>query len=131
MTVAPKSLSPTQRITFRGNRKHTRYGWLRLTSAYSLHLVNELLDQHTNEESFVLDPFCGTGTTALACAERGLKCVTTDINPFLIWLTKAKTRVYSCHELEAFENTADVVTQAIRKPKDSFDWLPPLYQIEK
>src|SRR2546423_14074238 len=99
MTAVSNIRSAAQRVTFKGNCKQTRYGWLRLTPAYTLHLVRELLDQHVADGSVVLDPFCGTGTTALACAERGIECDTTDINPFLLRLTAAKPSVYNCANL--------------------------------
>lgn len=70
-------------LTFKGNLEHTRYGWLRLTPAHSIHLISDLLNTESGKEPVVLDPFCGTGTTALVCAERGIECDTTDINPFL------------------------------------------------
>lgn len=45
--------------------------------------------------STLLDPFSGSGTTALAAASVGMVCIGVDINPFLIWLGKAKTGIYS------------------------------------
>lgn len=39
----------------------------------------------------VLDPFCGTGRTIVAAAERGADCVGIDINPLAVLVTKAKT----------------------------------------
>ena len=43
----------------------------------------------------VLDPSCGTGTTALSAVNHGHAAATTDINPFLVWLARAKTTHYS------------------------------------
>ena len=57
---------PRERFTFRGNLAGTRHGWLRLTPAYSVHFVRELLADATRGKGAVLDPFCGTGTTLLA-----------------------------------------------------------------
>ena len=37
----------TARLTQKANLKHTRYGWLRLTPAYSVHLVADILDEFT------------------------------------------------------------------------------------
>src|SRR5688572_9812812 len=82
--------------TFRGNLKSTRHGWLRLTPAYSVRLVDGLLDGAAGP---VLDPFCGTGTTLLSCSEHGLDCDTVDINPFLVWLAKTKVDRYSAEHL--------------------------------
>src|SRR5271157_4194948 len=94
----------TERLTQRANLKHTRYGWLRLTPAYSVHLVSDLLNELDLSEGVVLDPFCGTGTTALVCAERGIRAHTIDINPFLVWLARTKCANYSAAELEHFVN---------------------------
>jgi hypothetical protein len=117
-------------LTFKGNLRQTRYGWLRLTPAYSVNLVAELLDNHGISDGLVLDPFCGTGTTALVCAERGIVAKTTDINPFLLWLTSAKTRPYSPADLDAFQKASAEVAQAMRRSQQP-EWIPAIHQIEK
>ncbi|HEX4484148.1 MAG TPA: DNA methyltransferase [Solirubrobacteraceae bacterium] len=122
--------SSAPHLTHKGNRKDTRYGWLRLTPAYSLTLVGELL-QGLRDDDCVLDPFCGTGTTALLCAERGIRSVTTDINPFLIWLTKTKTARYCNSDLAEFDRRSHNVDDAIGALRLTSEWLPPLHQIEK
>lgn len=118
-------------LTFKANLARTRYGWLRLTPAYSVHLVAELLSEHCNADSVVLDPFCGTGTTALVCAERGIVCDTTDINPFLLWLAEAKSRHYTAAQLGRLEVASAAVVRAIRATANEPEWLPSLHQIEK
>ena len=71
----------TDHLTHSANLKHTRYGWLRLTPAYSVHLVDQVISESLlmQDTHVVLDPFCGTGTTALVCGERGITADTTDI----------------------------------------------------
>src|SRR4051794_37446897 len=119
------------RLTFRANAEATRYGWLRLTPAYSVQLVAGLLDRHASDGTLVLDPYCGTGTTALVCAERGIACRTTDINPFLIWLTRAKPARYDPGEIAAFAAAAAYVEAAIRRRDAATEWLPALHRIDK
>lgn len=126
---------PQQRhehLSFKGNRKHSRYGWLRLTPAYSLQLIGEIIDEGTkgNPNAFVLDPFCGTGTTALVCAEKGLSCDTTDINPFLVWLAKVKSHQYTSSQIVEFRNVARTVCAELSAAHLPL-WVPPLHQIEK
>ena len=65
MTVAQQALGRSEHLTFKGNGHESRYGWLRLTPAYSLHLVAQIIGDHATDKPIVLDPFCGTGTTAL------------------------------------------------------------------
>ncbi len=118
-------------LSFKGNLKHTRYGWLRLTPAYSVHLVSTMLDASDSDNLTVLDPFCGTGTTALVCAEQGLACDTTDINPFLLWLGQTKTNSYTVQEIEDFKETSQAVMHAMLDTDNKHLWIPPLYQINK
>jgi SAM-dependent methyltransferase len=120
-----------EHLTFRANAEATRYGWLRLTPAYSVHLVSALLDRHATGDALVLDPYCGTGTTALVCAERGIACTTTDINPFLVWLARAKTAAYEPDDLAAFAAAAGRVEDAIRADGGEPEWTPALHRIDK
>ena len=125
----PSPIGRRDHLTFKGNLRQTRYGWLRLTPAYSVHQVTEVLAS-VNHEAIVLDPFCGTGTTALVCAEQGTACDTADINPFLVWLATAKTRFYTDAEVDGFVAAAAAVSEAIRSTDGQPAWLPPLHQIE-
>lgn len=129
--VVPSSLSRRDDLTFRANLKESRYGWLRLTPAYSVNLVRDILAEHSRPSSIVLDPFCGTGTTALACAEGGTFCATTDINPFLVWLAQAKTRAYAPEHVEQFRSDAGFVAHAFRGIGSDEPWVPPLHEIAK
>lgn len=127
--MTTSTIGRREHLTFKGNLRDTRYGWLRLTPAYSVHLVSELVDGAARGVR-VLDPFCGTGTTALVCGERGIHCDTTDINPFLVWLAEAKTYAYDESDLVAFGAAANQVQAAITRESTS-EWTPPIHQIEK
>jgi len=78
--------------TYKFNSKTGRHGWLRLTPAYSLKIVEELIVGHEQAKR-IFDPFCGTGTTVLSATYHGHEGVTTDINPFLVWLAQAKPHI--------------------------------------
>ena len=117
-----------EHLTFKGNRSRGRHGWLRLTPAYSLHLVQDLV-AGLSEHDFVLDPFCGTGTTALACAQHKIACDTVDVNPFLVWLTSAKCALYSEAEIQHAQIFAERI--ASRELDGSGAWAPPIQDIHK
>jgi hypothetical protein len=61
----------------------------------------------------------------------GIKCDTTDINPFLVWLARAKTRPYHEGEIDGFIAAAREVEDRIRTGIGQACWAPPLHQIEK
>lgn len=115
------------RYTFKANRNLGRHGWLRLTPAYSVALVEELVGD-LDSSDYLLDPFCGTGTTALVCAERGIPCVTTDINPFLVWFATAKTRRFALGEIALATDTVDDIEL---QAEHSDAWIPPMQHIER
>ena len=122
------ALSPA--VTFRGNLRSTRHGWLRLTPAYSVELVRELLARRSRPDLPVLDPFCGTGTTLLACAEQGIACRSVDINPFLRWLATVKSRAYSSADVTKASRLVAAMARAASRGRGRA-WVPPLYRIEK
>ena len=71
----------------------------------------------------VLDPFCGTGTTALSAAYHGHRCVTTDINPFLVWLGETKVATYSDASVAAVSVTCERIMDSVER--NSVDPVAP------
>lgn len=125
----PKTLGRRDHLTFRGNVAIGRHGWLRLTPAYSLGLVRQLL-KDSGPDEFVLEPFSGTGTTPLACASLGIRCHAVDINPFLIWLGNLKLTKFDEGTARAVKAAAARIADNAREP-GAAAWKPDLHQIEK
>ena len=111
---APAALKQRADYTHQYNLHSDRHGWLRLTPAYSVKIVEEILSRH-EDCTRVLDPFCGTGTTALCAARRGLASATTDINPFLTWLARVKTGSYSSREIDATRDACERLLEGAGK----------------
>lgn len=116
--------------TFKFNRNLGRHGWLRLTPAYSVKLVKNLMEGLPVSVN-VLDPFSGTATTGLVAAEHGNSARTLDINPFLIWLGNHKCRSYTAAEVNAVSVSVDAAVRSVRKSLRRKNWRPPLFNIER
>lgn len=117
-------------LTFKHNKSLGRHGWLRLTPAYSVKLVKEIIAGASVDVS-ILDPFSGTATTTLTAAEHGNVAVSFDINPFLIWLGNVKCRFYTAAQAQ---EVRDRVAAAIVKTPallSQDNWRPPLFNIER
>ena len=112
------------------NAGNGRHGWLRLTPAYSVKVVEEIMGRYPDPVS-VLDPFCGTGTTALCAINRGNSATTIDINPFLTWLTGAKTAAYSPQALETTERAARQAVDAMQARAVRPSPYPPIHNINR
>jgi hypothetical protein len=116
--------------TYKFNLKTGRHGWLRLTPAYSVKIVEDLIEECVRPKR-ILDPFSGTGTTALSAAYHGHEGVTTDINPFLIWLGRAKTAYYSPAALESTRAAGRKVLDLVNRESVQPIPPPPIYNIKR
>lgn len=117
--------------TFKYNSKLGRHGWLRLTPAYSVKLVEELVSD-TIPSSNILDPFSGTATTGVVAAELGFNAHLFDINPFLIWLGNVKCTVYTFTQIQ--ELRQHIIPRVLLDYKQLIlekNWAPNIFNIER
>ena len=73
--------------------------WRKFKEAYPPELVARAVDESTIPVRDCLDPFGGSGTTALACQFLGIRPTTLEINPFLADLIEAKLVRYNSEAL--------------------------------
>src|ERR1035438_5543115 len=65
-------------------QRHDRaaHQWYRFVLSFPPHLVRDYIKKFELDEfSFVLDPFCGTGTTLVECQKLGIQAVGLESNP--------------------------------------------------
>lgn len=55
-----------------------------------LALIERLVQMGSDAGELVVDPFCGSGTTAVACAKHKRRCVTSDLNQEYIAIAKGR-----------------------------------------
>lgn len=115
--------------TFKYNKNLGRHGWLRLTPAYSVKLVKEIIKRDCFKNCHILDPFAGTATTGLVSAEMGYRSSLFDINPFLVWFGNTKCQNFSLQKLISLEEEVDHVLELIIV--DNLTWLPPIHNIQR
>jgi DNA modification methylase len=68
--------------------------WVRFKEAFAPEVVQRAINESGTEVSSCLDPFAGSGTTALACQFLGVRPVAIELNPYLADLTEAKLAAY-------------------------------------
>lgn len=117
-------------LTYKANANVGRHGWLRLTPAYSLTIVQQELANLPND-AVVLEPFSGSGTTPLVAQEMGLHCEAREINPFLVWFGNTKLAFYSKSTRSLFMDAANAIVQAAQHDFNNEYWTPPIFQIDK
>lgn len=84
-----------QTVSYQLNKKDILHNWLKYKEGFSADLVNILLDEMgAKPEDWIMDPFMGSGTTALVCQERGIHSIGYDIMPISSLSIKTKTAIY-------------------------------------
>lgn len=122
-------------VTFIPNKKEPIHNWYHFKEGFSKKLVDLTLEKfNLKEGSVVLDPFCGSGTTALACKQNGYELIGFDVSPFFVFVSKVKTDDYDIDELkEAIIKMSGWKYEKPRKlPKEKFiTKVFPKYTLEK
>lgn len=96
------------------DRRRPIYRWLQMKEAFSRDLVHLLAGTWgLRRGDFLLDPFCGVGTTQLACKELGLDCVGFDVHPMMLLASRVKLGDYDAEELK--EAAGELMKQKLEK----------------
>lgn len=75
------------------------HNWYHIVLGYSDQLVNHIIEKfQLDENSKVLDPFCGSGTTLIECMKNGIPSIGIDANPSSVFASKVKTQWDLDHE---------------------------------
>lgn len=81
-------------VSYQLSKKDALHSWLKYKEGFSADLVNILLDDMgAKPGDTVMDPFMGSGTTALVCQMRGINSIGYDIMPISAVSIKAKADV--------------------------------------
>ncbi len=101
-----KTQSMNQLVSPRRDINRPIHNWHVFKHAYPKDLVDKIISiLELKEGAWVLDPFCGGGTTLLTCRENRLNSQGYDILPFSVFLTNAKLRNYDPKILKKLRNS--------------------------
>lgn len=116
-----------QSVSYQLSKKDALHSWLKYKEGFSASLVNLLLDEmEAVPGDLVMDPFMGSGTTALVCKMRGINSIGYDIMPISNVSLEAKA---ACAHYDLAElNTMFSEVQALEMP-DSYQKKTPYVTI--
>lgn len=84
-----------QSVSYQLSKKDCLHRWLKYREGFSSQLVKMLLDEfNIKKGDTVMDPFMGSGTTALVCCLNGINSIGYDILPMSQLSISAKTSIY-------------------------------------
>lgn len=88
--------------TFVPNKNLPVYSWFYYKEGFSRDLVFEIAREFSlSPGKTVLDPFCGSGTTPLACRQIGIDAYGFDVLPISVFVSRVKTRNYDTNKLKS------------------------------
>ncbi|MGP0838083.1 DNA methyltransferase [Serratia sp. CY85251] len=101
--------------------------WRHFKEAFAPELVARAIRECELPVSRCIDPFGGSGTTALACQFLGVEPVTIEVNPFLADLIEAKLGKYDATMLS--QDLGQIIrnVRSYDGKKHDLSWLPPTF----
>lgn len=97
--------------------------WFRYREGYTAELCRRIFASH---ETYVIDPFCGFGSTLIAARGAGIPSAGLDVNPLATFVARVKTRTYTTSLLDALR---DRISRLSRLRKTSPLACPPQLRI--
>jgi hypothetical protein len=101
--------------------------WHHFKEAFAPEVVARAVRQSQRNVTRCLDPFGGSGTTALACQFLGVAPTTIEVNPYLADLIEAKLSVYDADDLAADFGRIIRAVNCSRADMGRFAHLPPTF----
>lgn len=103
-------------VTFVPNKHEPIHNWYYFKEGYSKQLVDFFIDKFgLNEKSLVMDPFSGSGTTVLACKQRGISAAGFEVSPFFSFVGRTKIADYDLEDLKKWVDEA--ISWKFERPK--------------
>lgn len=81
--------------TFSGGKGSPLHDWFPYLEGYSPDFVGSIISEFAPAAETILDPFCGSGTTALVAALKGRRGFYTEVNPVCQYVIAAKASALS------------------------------------
>jgi len=111
-------------VTFENVKNIPVYNWFYFKEAFSPRLIWRVLDEvniknKIKKGSYVLDPFCGVGTTLLACKDIGYNSIGFDILPLCVFVSN--TKLQDDYDMAVLKEKIDEIT-SLRCDKKKRKW---------
>jgi hypothetical protein len=102
--------------------------WHHFKEAFPPELVRRALDDPDGEVHTCLDPFGGSGTTALAAQFLGVASTTVEVNPFLVDVIRAKVTRYDADALACdYAQLRQAARESTLTAAEAFEHVPSTF----
>jgi len=103
-----------QSVSYQLSKNDCLHRWLKYKEGFSANLVKKLLKEFCIKQGgMILDPFVGSGTTALVCKMLGINSISIDILPMSKIAIEAKNNVFDYNIQEIKKAIAEIGTLSV------------------
>lgn len=121
-----------QLVNFSENRDVPYHGWFKYREGFSYTLIKKLLNKSgITENEYVLDPFCGSGTTVVEAALNGYCGIGIDINPVSAFISEVKCMSYTDREIARMHELTDGMLEISRAEEISDEYVKKYEEVKK
>ena len=109
-------------VNFSANIHVPYHQWFLYREGFAAELIEELIQMsNCSSGEYIIDPFCGSGTTNVVAALNGYKTLGLDVNPMSAFITNAKVDSYTDAELNEVLRVLPEVKNAEPCPKTKYE----------
>lgn len=109
---------------FNGNKDQYIHGWYPFVEGYSKHFIRSIIKEFSVLPERCLDPFAGSGTTALELQKLGIECHSFEVSPFMHLLSRAK--LDTSYQADAFLERVESIHRYLNNHMDNIlEIMPP------
>lgn len=92
-------------MQFNKNKLEPIHRWYSFVEGYSKDFIKSIIGEFEDKNLVCLEPFSGSGTTALELQNMGIKCISFEVNPLMYLIGKVKLYgSYSAQEVLKWHN---------------------------
>ena len=119
-------------VNFSKNKDTPYHGWFKYREGFSHVLIKELLERSgIGQDEYVLDPFCGSGTTVVEAALNGYSGIGIDINPMSAFISDVKCRSYTDEEVTTILKLTKTLVELLKHQVPNDEYLKKYQEVEK
>lgn len=87
-------------MQFNKNKTEPFHRWYPFVEGYSREFIKSIIDEMGKDSMVCLEPFSGSGTTALELQNSGIKCYSFEVNPLMYLIARVKLeKSYTVNDL--------------------------------
>lgn len=114
-------------MQFNKNKKEPVHRWYPFVEGYSKEFIKSILDEMQKKELVCLEPFSGSGTTALELQNNNIPCYSFEVNPLMFLIARVKLEnTYELDKIDYWFNY--IVTERTHLEVDLHTEFDTLYE---